>query len=759
MRWWSLVAVLGLSVAAEARWSSTAQAQSASSITPPSPLGSIEVPYPEGAHGDTEVQLELLIAEDGSVASCAIREGGPPFAEAARLAAEGFRFQPALRNGIPVRARIALRIVFREPKPQASEPTPEPAPEANQASANAPTRPTTPTPGEKNQGETSRQAESKPEASEIVVLGEQRGELGSIRIPREEARRVPGAFGDPFRVVEVLPGVAPVLSGLPYFYVRGAPPGSVGYSIDGIKVPLLFHVGPGPSVIAPALVERVELFPGAYPARFGRYAGAVFAGETSAPSERSHAEGQARIFDASAMLEQPFADGRGSVALGGRYSYMQAILAAVAPDYDLGYGDYQARLAYSVTARDRITLFGFGAYDLLRNKERNLTLFDVAFHRIDLRWDHVHEHGRVRLAATSSLDDVRTSPDDAGAGALGTRQKSRGARVRAEFEQDLGKAARVRGGGDFGAERIQGEQEQYGDGLRTYPTRTDLAGGAYLDLVWRPAPGVELVPGARLDLQRSRGEGYTFFEPRLATRARLMQGLAYLAGFGVAHQLPTTSVRVPAQRPSLLELSRQESVQATQGLEYALFDGMLGRTTLFHQFIDVKQPGSHARSFGVEQFLRRDFTRRVGGFLSYTLSRAEGEIDNRSVLSSYDRPHVLSAVLGVDLGRGYRIGGRAYYASGRAYNVSCPTPDCGPGDPRAPYTTTRQVRLPGFFRLDLRFEKRFRFQSGFWLTATAEWFNALLASEIQQLSYTNRGLVYDKMNPLTLPSLGVELGW
>ncbi len=75
------------------------------------------------------------------------------------------------------------------------------------------------------------------------MLGEERQELGSLHIPTSETRLIPGAFADPFRVVEVLPGVAPVLSGIPYFYVRGAPPGDVGYRIDNIPVPLLFHVG------------------------------------------------------------------------------------------------------------------------------------------------------------------------------------------------------------------------------------------------------------------------------------------------------------------------------------------------------------------------------------------------------------------------------------------------------------------------------------------------------------------------------------
>ncbi len=716
-------------------------------IVAPAPQSSLDVPYPKGAAGDAWVGLELLIAEDGSVASATVREGAAPFADAARLAAESFRFRPALRDGIPVRARIALGVTFREPAK--AEPLPveagsaevSPVP-ASQPSAEGPGLPV---------------ESAAPPPGEIVVLGEQRGEVGALRIPREEARRVPGAFADPFRVVEVLPGVAAVLSGLPYFYVRGAPPGDVGYFIDGIRVPLLFHVGPGPSVIAPAMVERVDLFPGSYPARFGRYAGAVLSGETTAPSERSRAEAQARVFDASAVVEQPFADGRGSALLGGRYSYMQAILAAVAPDYELGYGDYQARLSYALTPKDRLTLFAFGGFDLLRNQADAITLFDVAFHRVDLRWDRVYAGGRWRLATTYSADDVLASVEDATA--AGNRQKSQGVRGRFELEQELGLCLRFRGGGDLGAERVAGEREQAGPTLRVFPRRTDWNAGAWADLTWRPARGVELVPGLRVDVQRSRGERHTFVEPRLSTRVRLAEGLAYLAGFGVAHQLPALAVRMPGRNPSLLEVSRQRSLQASQGVEYALPDGMLGRTTLFHQFVDVETPGIHGRNFGMEQFLRRDFTQRLGGFLSYTLSRAEGQIRSERVLSAFDRTHVLSAVLGYDLGAGFRAGARGYLASGRALSVACPTPDCGPADPALPRTAIRELRLPAFFRLDLRFERRWRFPSGFWLTVTAEWFNALLASEVQDAYYSSRGLVYEKQSPLTLPSLGAELGW
>jgi hypothetical protein len=200
-------------------------------------------------------------------------------------------------------------------------------------------------------------------------------------------------------------------------------------------------------------------------------------------------------------------------------------------------------------------------------------------------------------------------------------------------------------------------------------------------------------------------------------------------------------------------------VQLTQGLEYALPGSMLGRTTFFFQPSTTDTPGVSGRSFGAEQFVRRDFTRRLAGFFSYTLSRTEEKYGALTLRSPYDRTHVVSAVVGYDLGGGYRIGARGYLASGRSVRVWCPTPDCGPGDPMAPRRFTRDVDVPAFFRLDVRFEKRWKLGERAWITGTFEWFNALLASEVQGVDYTRLGISLDRQSPLTLPSIGVEAGW
>jgi len=438
-------------------------------VVAPTQVAAEPVAYPEGAQGTAEVVLELVIAQDGSVGDVSVREGSEPFASAARIAVTHWQFTPATRDGIPIRARITAKISFREPVI-----VPPTAPAAEGGPSAAPAKPTTAVAAKEA-------VETAP--TEIRVVGEERQELGSLHIPRSETRLIPGAFADPFRVVEVLPGVAPVLSGIPYFYVRGAPPGDVGYRIDGIPVPLLFHVGAGPSVIAPALVDRVDLFPGAYPAEHGRVAGAVIAGETMTPSSVARGEAQARIFDAGAMIEQPFANGRGSVLLGGRYGYTQAILSLVAPDYGLNYWDYQARIAYRINATDTVSAFAFGALDRLTNEVVDRTLFDTQFHRLDLRWDRHTEQSHTRLALTLGSDHVLNGQE--GPAGAGSELRDTTARLRFEANQRLSPQLRLRGGADAGLTNVKTEVDIFGPRVTTQPARVDFAGGAYADAIWR----------------------------------------------------------------------------------------------------------------------------------------------------------------------------------------------------------------------------------------------------------------------------------
>ncbi len=716
---------------------------------PPRIETSPEVAYPEGAVGDAEVVLVLVVERDGRVRSVDVERGEEPFASAAKQAAAGWRFTPATRGGAPVPARIRFAVTFRAPQLTAE------APPADGAAG--------PSPGAAAAGATAAAGAAprpEPAAIEVRVQGE-RPPPSAKTMSRAEVRQLPGAFGDPFRAIEALPGVTPIVSGLPYFYVRGAPPGNVGYYLDGVRVPYLFHAAAGPSVIHPGLVDRVDLYSGGYPARFGRFSGAVVAAETSPPSPEWHGEGNLRLVDVGALVEAPFAGGRGAALVAGRYSYTAAVLSVLSPEVRLDYRDYQARVSYAVTPRDRVTLFAFGAYDLLAQEKNGIEtiLFGSEFYRLDARYDvALPGDGKVRWATTWGFDQTRVA-DQRNASDL-----SWGARV--ELTQPVTGDAVVRSGIDLSFDGYEADPAAYGDPddpdvaayNELFPPRTDAAATAWADVVWRVDPRVEVTPGIRVDLFRSGGASAVGVDPRLAIRVDVTKRLRLLHAFGVAHQPPSFIIPVPGLALANLRGGLQTSLQAAAGAEVDLPARVTATVTLFNDvFLDMSDtagvappgddqnqvPRSLGASRGVEVYVRRNLTQDLGGFVSYTFSRSTRTLGGYTFPFAFDRTHVLAAALAYAMGRGWRAGGRVSFYTG--------APDLDPpaGLPET-FRVSSPVREPSFYRIDLRLEKKWTLGETTWLAFVVEMLNATLNKE------TIRG---EEIGPVSIPSLGLEGGF
>jgi hypothetical protein len=165
------------------------------------------------------------------------------------------------------------------------------------------------------------------------------------------------------------------------------------------------------------------------------------------------------------------------------------------------------------------------------------------------------------------------------------------------------------------------------------------------------------------------------------------------------------------------------------------------------------------QTVGLELFLRREFTRRLGGFLSYTLSRTVATNGGVTERVSWDRTHVLSLVLGYDLGRGWRIGSRLFFESGRPSETVC-VENCAASSAGPPVFYSPPGNLPSFWRLDGRLEKRWTFRGGQWITASLECFNIFDRREPTGDQYVpglGVSLVYQ--SAIILPSIGIEAGF
>jgi hypothetical protein len=590
----------------------------------------------------------------------------------------------------------------------------------------------------------------------VEVRGRPRG-VGTPALSRAQARELPGAFGDPLRAVDALPGVVPTISGLPIFFIRGAPPASVGYVVDGVEVPLLYHAFLGPSVLHPGSLSGVVLESAPADVRYGGSAGAVIVAEPAPPSTAFRGEGSLRLFDAGALLAAPFADGAGSALVSGRYSFTGLLYSALT-DEDFGYWDYQLRLSRRVAAHTSLGLFAFGAGDhyggeLLAGAVGG----DTGFHRVDLRLTH----STPSLAAMSAVTLGRDRTGDAS-----SSLSDRSVRVRSELTVRVAPQLDARFGADARLNRIDLEVDparlDRDDLVELFPTRTDHALSSFAGLAWQAERRLQVQAGVRGDLYSSQGAHAVSLDPRLSVSARLLPGLSVEHRFGFASQKPNFVPGVPAAQVGSLDrgLTRGQHLSSTLRLGLPA-DLSLSVGAFQSHYDNVVDPLGQAREFrldrswlerrqditarGLELRLGRPLSQRLGGFVAYTLSWATRHGEREQTPSGYDRRHVIQGALALELWWKLRASARGLYYSGfPALQIV----DAG----ALPSAT---LRAPGFVRVDWRVERPFRISERLEVAVVAEMLNANSAKEALRYECGTRcDLV--TAGPIVLPSIGIE---
>lgn len=120
-----------------------------------------------------------------------------------------------------------------------------------------------------------RLAEVAVFASRYVLKDE--ASNGPVSFRHDDLQQVPGAQGDILRAVRTVPGLANNLSSRPY--VRGAFLEDVLVSFDGIPMVDPFHFKDFQNLISafdPATVQRIDIYTGGFPVKYGTRSAAVF---------------------------------------------------------------------------------------------------------------------------------------------------------------------------------------------------------------------------------------------------------------------------------------------------------------------------------------------------------------------------------------------------------------------------------------------------------------------------------------------------
>jgi TonB dependent receptor/TonB-dependent Receptor Plug Domain len=660
---------------------------------------------------------------------------------------------------------------------------------------------------------------------ELVVLASKLSKrVESVVVNSEQASKVAGTGGDAIKVVENLPGVARSSVGSGALVVWGAGTADTRVYVEGVHVPVLYHEGGFRSVIHSDLVKNVELEPGGYGASYGRgLGGLVTVGYRPLEANGIHGSAAVDIIDAAASVRGNVGN-KVRYAIAVRKSHLDKVLSAVASD-DVGefvpipkYWDGQIRIAYVPTPQQSIEFGTLSSSDRISRSfiqsdplDTKTELKSSGFHRVYVSYKKQADDGSLvsivpffgtnrrhvesrfggvpaELTTHSNLFGLRASWYGAVA------EKLFGL-VGIDGELDFTSLNRQ---GSVTTPPREGDIRVFGqipdDQVNADSWRTTIVGIApYAQLDWSLVDGrLHIIPGVRFEPSLRGGSRYTppegeipaigyqekdaFIEPRFALRYSLSEKVMLRAATGLYHQPPLAEDMSPVFGNPRLGAGQAwhyligGQVQVAEGLS-------VEATAFFSQQRDLvtrSQLSSPAlaqalvqdgrgRAYGGQLMLRKELTKRLFGWVSYSLIRSERD-DGKSTKYrpfDFDQTHVFTALASYDLGKGFEVGSRFRFSTGYPRtDVVGATYDARVDGYQPLFGMHNDTRIPSFYQLDARIAKTFKLGKTSWAEVYLDVQNVTNQKNPEEIVYNYN---YSKKSYITglplLPVVGGKLSW
>ncbi len=623
---------------------------------------------------------------------------------------------------------------------------------------------------------------------EAGVIGvyerEKTPEVTRRTITIEEVRRVPGTFGDPVRIIQSLPGAARPPFGSGLLVLRGANPEDSNVYVDGVEVPLVYHLGGFRSIINASLIETVDYLPGTYSTAYGRSTGGVINVRS-----KSEVPDQTKIVWRSDFLDTGlFATGKVAdkvgFSAGIRRSYLDAILGLVLKDSGFyaapRWFDYQVKLQALDMGKDELSLFFFGFQDDLIVRTDADAADQLGLHystqRLIFRYTHALDDTlKLELQPALGVDGIRFGFGSAFRLELDTMVLN----LRGSLAWAPSEALTVRVGLDSEASRsgfslyaasvaVDGEDPL----AETEPLLVEaglwqVMPDPFTEAIWRPLKDpkrLSLVGGVRLSSVLRPGEAdeapVFAADPRFGARFDLFEGGTLKGGTGIYHQ-PPQGAEV-ANDPWF-----ERAWSSELGWEQQITPVIRADVTGFYRQMDALAVGDTTdgigRAYGLEVMLRHAPANRLFGWISYTLSKSERNDTPDDPEGwypfEYDQTHILTAVAGYRLPLDLDLSTRLQYVTGNPY-----TPYDGGlflmdegGYIGFPSAATNSARMSDYYAWDLRIEKMFTYK--FWqMSVFADVLNVIHGENPEFTLYNYDYTESATINGLPIfPSVGIQL--
>ena len=570
--------------------------------------------------------------------------------------------------------------------------------------------------------------------------------MGFERLAIKEVNQLPVLLGerDPLKIMQLLPGIKSAGEGSSGFNVRGGNVDQNLILLDEAPVYNASHLLGFFSTFNADAIKDLSIYKGNSPAQYGGRLSSVLDIKMNDGNNQNYKVGGGIGLIASHVsVEGPIQKGKSSFLLTGRRTYADAFLK-LSNDENLNkntlyFYDLNAKLNYTLSGKDRLYVSGyfgrdkFGINDLFSLDWGNATG--------TVRWNHLFSE---KLFSNTSLiyskDNYEVCVANGSSQFLLTSD-IQDVNLKQEFSYFPSPQNAIR----FGANVIhhtltprtrESTGENSSVNTTNEPNQTAFESAIFASNKWTPTTKWNVEYGLRISaftVLRKEGtedpvKNYVNLEPRVSASYLVNPSLsikvAYSRNTQHLHLLSSSNAASPTDRWLMNtntikpELADQVSLGVFKNLKdnaYELssevyykamqnqMDYKDGADFITTENIESQLLFGKGREYGAE-FLVKKKTGQLTGWIGYTLSRSERQIEginNRQwYAAKQDRTHDVSVVGTYQLSKKWTLSGTWVYNTGNA--VTFPTAKYRiDGGVAFLYSERNGYRMPDYHRLDL----------------------------------------------------------
>ncbi|SMC78462.1 TonB-dependent receptor [Pedobacter africanus] len=587
-------------------------------------------------------------------------------------------------------------------------------------------------------------------------------QMGMERLSISETKNVPVLLGerDVIKTLQLLPGVKTSGEGSGGFFVRGGSADQNMILLDEAPVYNATHLLGFFSTFNSDAIKNVTLYKSGMPAQYGGGLSSVLDVKMNeGNNQKFGVSGGIGLIAARVNAEGPIQKDKSSFLISARRTYADMFLKlsgdSATKNTQLYFYDLNLKANYYLGEKDRLFISGYFGKDVLRSD--NLSGINWGNATSTLRWNHIFSSklfSNTSLIFSNFNYKIQSNGDESSVRLFSQIRDW-------NFKEDLQWYANDKNTLSFGFNSIfhtikPGEVQANGDSgfiSQKLQDRYSLENAVYISNTWKASPVLSFTYGLRVSAFSILGKGdyytldtegkvtgatsykpgelvktYVNLEPRFAAALQLNESssikASYVRNAQNLHLISNANSSSPTDRwvasTNIIkpELSDQVSLGYYKNLggnAYELtvetyyktlqnqIDYRNGADIYTNQPIETQLLYGKGRAYGAE-FLIKKKTGKLTGWLAYTLSKTERQIDginnNNWYNARQDRTHDISIVSMYQLSKKWSLSANWVFATGNA--VTFPNGKYKMlGHSYFFFSERNADRMPSYHRLDI----------------------------------------------------------